>query len=180
MKVFDMAEYFWIQKKDGEGKTIALENRCRVSGESVAEKLHKMDLTKSRFLAQNQVFSLGKFFGNAKSINVLLKGYIREKDEVGRNIPFTLVKEFHPKDNYRNYIRNLNEELKGVFEAAGVNKNEIDEKALTEICLVAQNSDEEQSVFNLDGFLKLLKKNSKTWFICCVILIILIIILFKK
>lgn len=130
MKVFDMAEYFWIQKKDNEGKTIALENRCRVSGESVAEKLHEMDLTKSRFLAQNQVFSLGKFFGNAKSINILLKGFIRERDEAGRNIPFTLVKEFYPKDHYRNYIRNLNEELKDVFEAAGLNKNEIDDVAL--------------------------------------------------
>lgn len=125
-----MAEYFWIQKKDNEGKTIALENRCRVSGESVAEKLHEMDLTKSRFLAQNQVFSLGKFFGNAKSINILLKGFIRERDEAGRNIPFTLVKEFYPKDHYRNYIRNLNEELKDVFEAAGLNKNEIDDVAL--------------------------------------------------
>ena len=180
MKVFDMAEYFWIQKKDNEGKTIALENRNKVPGESVAKKMHEMNLTKSRLLAQNQVFSLGKFFGNAKSINILLKGFTRERDEVGRNIPFTLVKEFHLKDNYRNYIRNLNQELKAVFESAGLDKNEIDEKALTEICLVAQNSDEEQSVFNLDGFLKLLKKNSKTWFICCVILIILIIILFKK
>lgn len=174
-----MAEYFWIQKKTSK-KTIALKNRCRVSGELVAQKLHEMNLTRSRLLAQNQVFSLGKFFGNAKSINVLLKGFIREKDEVGRNIPFTLVKEFHPKDNYRNYICNLNEELKGVFEAAGLNKNEIDEKALTEICLVAQNSDEEQSVFNLDKFLKYFKINSKIWIVGCVILIILIIILFKK
>ena len=175
-----MAEYFLIQKKDVEGKTIALKNRCRVSGELVAQKLHEMNLTRSRLLAQNQFFSLGKVFGSAKSINVLLKGFIHEKDEIGRNIPFTLVKEFRPTDNYRNYIRNLNEELQGVFESAGLDKNEIEEQALTEICLIAQNSDKEQTVFNLDGFLKLLKKNSKTWFIGCVILIILIIILFKK
>ena len=139
-----------------------------------------MNLTKSRLLAQNQVFSLGKFFGNAKSINILLKGFTRERDEAGRNIPFTLVKEFHLKDNYRNYICNLNQELKTVFESAGLDKNEIDERALTEICLVAQNSDEEQTVFNLDGFLKLLKKNSKTWIVGCVLLLLFIIILFKK
>ncbi len=175
-----MAEYFWIQKKDGEGKTIALENRNKVAGESVAKKLHEMDLTRSSSLAQNQVFSLGKFLGNAKSINILLKGFIRERDEVGRNIPFTLVKEFRQTDNYRNYVLNLNEELKDVFESAGLDKNEIDENALTEICLIAQKSDEEQTVFNLDGFLKVLKKNSKIWIVGCVLLLLLVIILFKK
>ena len=36
-----MAEYFWIQKKDNEGKTIALENRNKVPGESVAKKCMK-------------------------------------------------------------------------------------------------------------------------------------------
>lgn len=174
-----MAEYFWIQKNDSEGKTIALENRCRVSGESVAKKLHEMDLTKSKLLAQNQVFSLSKFVGKVQSINLLLKGTIREKDEAGRNIPFTLVKEFRPTDNYKNYIRNLSMEMEDVLESAGLEKNAIDGRALDEVCLIAQNADESQSAFDFDGFFKNVKKNPKLWIIGGVILVILLAILFK-
>lgn len=174
-----MAEYFWIQKNDNEGKTIALENRCRVSGESVAEKLHEMDLTKGKLIAQNQMFSLSKFVGKVQSINILLKGIIREKDEVGRNIPFTLVKEFRPTDNYKNYICNLSMEMEDVLESAGLEKNAIDGRALDEVCLIAQSTDESQCAFGFDGFFRNVKKNPKVWIVGGIILVILLAILFK-
>ena len=53
-----MAEYFWIQKNDAEGNTIALENRIKVSATSVASKLHEVTTLKEASLAKNQQFSL--------------------------------------------------------------------------------------------------------------------------
>ena len=63
-----MAEYFWIQKNDAEGRTIALENRIKVSAESVTSKLHEIASLKESSLAKNQLFALSKLLGKANRL----------------------------------------------------------------------------------------------------------------
>lgn len=174
-----MAEYFWIQKNDAEGKTIALENRFKVPAASVASKLHEAAALRESSLAKNSFFSLSKLSGKASRVCILLKGTILEKDDAGRNIPFSLLKVFEPNDDYKKYIRNLPGEMKDVFKSA-----EIDEKCfriqdLEDVCVIAQQNDSECSLFSIEKVLSIMKENPKAWAIAAAILIFILYILFK-
>ena len=173
-----MAEYFWIQKNDAEGNTIALENRTRVSATKVASKLHEVALLKEMSLAKNQVFSLNKLLGKVNHVHILLKGSILEKDDAGRNIPFSLLKEFGPNDDYKRYIRNLPNEMNDIFKSAGINENAFNIKDLEDVCVIAQQSDSECKVYSVEKILSMIKKNPGAWVTVAAVLIFILVILF--
>jgi hypothetical protein len=174
-----MAEYFWIQKNDAEGRTIALENRIKVSAESVASKLHEIASLKESSLAKNQLFALSKLLGKANSVYILLKGSILEKDDAGRNIPFSLLKEFSPNDDYKKYIRNLPNEMNDVFKSAGIVEKTFNIQDLENVCIIAQQSDSEYSTISVEKIISMIKKNPRAWITAAAILIFILIVLFK-
>jgi hypothetical protein len=174
-----MAEYFWIQKNDAEGRTIALENRIKVSAESVASKLHEIASLKESSLAKNQLFALSKLLGKANRVYILLKGSILEKDDAGRNIPFSLLKEFSPNDDYKKYIRNLPNEMNDVFKSAGIVEKTFNIQDLENVCIIAQQSDSEYSTISVEKIISMIKKNPRAWITAVAILIFILIVLFK-
>ena len=174
-----MAEYFWIQKNDAEGRTIALENRIKVSAESVASKLHEIASLKESSLAKNQLFALSKLLGKANRVYILLKGSILEKDDAGRNIPFSLLKEFSPNDDYKKYIRNLPNEMNDVFKSAGIVEKNFNIQDLENVCIIAQQSDSEYSTISVEKIISMIKKNPRAWITAAAILIFILIVLFK-
>lgn len=174
-----MAEYFWIQKNDAEGRTIALENRVKVPAESVASKLHEIASLKESSLAKNQLFALSKLLGKANRVYILLKGSILEKDDAGRNIPFSLLKEFSPNDDYKKYIRNLPNEMNDVFKSAGIVEKTFNIQDLENVCIIAQQSDSEYSTFSVEKIISIIKKNPRAWITAAAILIFILIVLFK-
>jgi hypothetical protein len=174
-----MAEYFWIQKNDAEGRTIALENRVKVPAESVASKLHEITSLKESSLAKNQLFALSKLLGKANSVYILLKGSILEKDDAGRNIPFSLLKEFSPNDDYKKYIRNLPNEMNDVFKSAGIVEKTFNIQDLENVCIIAQQSDSEYSTISVEKIISMIKKNPRAWITAAAILIFILIVLFK-
>lgn len=174
-----MAEYFWIQKNDAEGNTIALENRIKVSAASVASKLHEVTSLKEASLAKNQQFSLSKLLGGANRICVLLKGTTLEKDEAGRNIPFSLLKEFNPNDDYKNYIRNLPNEMNDILKSADVGENKFNIQDLEDLCIIAQHNETEYNAFSIERVITIIKKNPRAWAAAAAILILVLYILFK-
>ncbi len=174
-----MAEYFWIQKNDAEGRTIALENRIKVSAESVASKLHEIASLKESSLAKNQLFALSKLLGKANRVYILLKGSILEKDDAGRNIPFSLLKEFSPNDDYKKYIRNLPNEMNDVFKSAGIVEKTFNIQDLENVCIIAQQSDSEYSTISVEKIISMIKKNPRAWITAAAILIFILIVLFK-
>lgn len=174
-----MAEYFWIQKNDAEGRTIALENRIKVSAESVASKLHEIASLKESSLAKNQLFALSKLLGKANRVYILLKGSILEKDDAGRNIPFSLLKEFTPNDDYKKYIRNLPNEMNDVFKSAGIVEKTFNIQDLENVCIIAQQSDSEYSTISVEKIISMIKKNPRAWITAAAILIFILIVLFK-
>ena len=174
-----MAEYFWIQKNDAEGRTIALENRIKVSAESVASKLHEIASLKESSLAKNQLFVLSKLLGKANRVYILLKGSILEKDDAGRNIPFSLLKEFSPNDDYKKYIRNLPNEMNDVFKSAGIVEKTFNIQDLENVCIIAQQSDSEYSTISVEKIISMIKKNPRAWITAAAILIFILIVLFK-
>ena len=174
-----MAEYFWIQKNDAEGRTIALENRIKVSAESVASKLHEIASLKESTLAKNQLFALSKLLGKANRVYILLKGSILEKDDAGRNIPFSLLKEFSPNDDYKKYIRNLPNEMNDVFKSAGIVEKTFNIQDLENVCIIAQQSDSEYSTISVEKIISMIKKNPRAWITAAAILIFILIVLFK-
>ena len=174
-----MAEYFWIQKNDAEGRTIALENRIKVSAESVASKLHEIASLKESSLAKNQLFALSKLLGKANRVYILLKGSILEKDDAGRNIPFSLLKEFSPNDDYKKYIRNLPNEMNDVFKSAGIVEKTFNIQDLENVCIIALQSDSEYSTFSVEKKISMIKKNPRAWITAAAILIFILIVLFK-
>lgn len=174
-----MAEYFWIQKNDAEGRTIALENRIKVSAESVASKLHEIASLKESSLAKNQLFALSKLLGKENRVYILLKGSILEKDDAGRNIPFSLLKEFSPNDDYKKYIRNLPNEMNDVFKSAGIVEKTFNIQDLENVCIIAQQSDSEYSTISVEKIISMIKKNPRAWITAAAILIFILIVLFK-
>ena len=174
-----MAEYFWIQKNDAEGRTIALENRVKVPAESVASKLHEITSLKESSLAKNQLFALSKLLGKANRVYILLKGSILEKDDAGRNIPFSLLKEFSPNDDYKKYIRNLPNEMNDVFKSAGIVEKTFNIQDLENVCIIAQQSDSEYSTISVEKIISMIKKNPRAWITAAAILIFILIVLFK-
>lgn len=174
-----MAEYFWIQKNDAEGRTIALENRIKVSAESVASKLHEIASLKESSLAKNQLFALSKLLGKANRVYILLKGSILEKDDAGRNIPFSLLNEFSPNDDYKKYIRNLPNEMNDVFKSAGIVEKTFNIQDLENVCIIAQQSDSEYSTISVEKIISMIKKNPRAWITAAAILIFILIVLFK-
>ena len=174
-----MAEYFWIQKNDAEGRTIALENRIKVPAESVASKLHEIASLKESSLAKNQLFALSKLLGKANCVYILLKGSILEKDDAGRNIPFSLLKEFSPNDDYKKYIRNLPNEMNDVFKSAGIVEKTFNIQDLENVCIIAQQSDSEYSTISVEKIISMIKKNPRAWITAAAILIFILIVLFK-
>lgn len=174
-----MAEYFWIQKNDAEGRTIALENRIKVSAESVASKLHEIASLKESSLAKNQLFALSKLLGKANRVYILLKGSILEKDDAGRNIPFSLLKEFSPNDDYKKYIRNLPNEMNDIFKSAGIVEKTFNIQDLENVCIIAQQSDSEYSTISVEKIISMIKKNPRAWITAAAILIFILIVLFK-
>ena len=174
-----MAEYFWIQKNDAEGRTIALENRIKVSAESVASKLHEIASLKESSLAKNQLFALSKLLGKANRVYILLKGSILEKDDAGRNIPFSLLKEFSPNDDYKKYIRNLPNEMNDVFKSAGIVEKTFNIQDLENVCIIAQQSDSEYSTISVEKIISMIKKNPRAWITAAAILIFILIVLLK-
>ena len=174
-----MAEYFWIQKNDAEGRTIALENRIKVSAESVASKLHEIASLKESPLAKNQLFALSKLLGKANRVYILLKGSILEKDDAGRNIPFSLLKEFSPNDDYKKYIRNLPNEMNDVFKSAGIVEKTFNIQDLENVCIIAQQSDSEYSTISVEKIISMIKKNPRAWITAAAILVFILIVLFK-
>lgn len=174
-----MAEYFWIQKNDAEGRTIALENRIKVSAESIASKLHEIASLKESSLAKNQLFALSKLLGKANRVYILLKGSILEKDDAGRNIPFSLLKEFSPNDDYKKYIRNLPNEMNDVFKSAGIVEKTFNIQDLENVCIIAQQSDSEYSTISVEKIISIIKKNPRAWITAAAILFFILIVLFK-
>ena len=174
-----MAEYFWIQKNDADGNTIALENRIRVPATIVASKLHEATNLREAALAKNQFFSLSKFWGRASQVCILLRGRIFEKDEAGRNIPFSLLKEFSPNDDYKQYIRNLPREITDIFNVVGIDESSFKIQDLEDVCLIAEQNETECNVFSLEKILTMVKKNPKAWASVAIGLILVLIILFR-
>ena len=174
-----MAEYFWIQKNDAEGRTIALENRIKVPAESVASKLHEIASLKESSLAKSQLFALSKLLGKANRVYILLKGSILEKDDAGRNIPFSLLKEFSPNDDYKKYIRNLPNEMNDVFKSAGIVEKTFNIQDLENVCIIAQQSDSEYSTISVEKIISMIKKNPRAWITAAAILIFILIVLFN-
>ena len=179
MRGVKMAEYFWIQKNDAEGNTIALENRIKVPATKVASKLHEVATLKESSLAKNQFFSLSKIFGGASRVCILLKGSILEKDEAGRNIPFSLLKEFSPNDDYKAYVRNLKNEMNDILKAANIGENQFSIRDLEDLCIIAQHNETEYNTFSIGSIMTLIKKNPKAWAIAATILILILYILFR-
>ncbi len=173
-----MAEYFWIQKNDDDGNTIALENRIKISATTVASKLHEVASLKEISLAKNQLFSLNKFLGKSNRICILLKGVISEKDEAGRNIPFSLLKEFSPNDDYKKYINRLPNEMNDIFKSAGIDETFFNIKKLEDVCVIAQQKDSEYRVYSIEKILSVLKKNPRAWVAITAFLIFFLIVLF--
>ena len=174
-----MTEYFWIQKNDAEGNTIALENRIKVSATKVASKLHEVSALKESSLAKSQSFSLSKLLGGANRVCILLKGTILEKDEVGRNIPFSLLKEFSPNDDYKAYIQNLKNEMNDILKAANVGENQFNIRDLEDLCIIAQQNETEYNTFSIGSILTMIKKNPRAWAIAAAILILILYVLFR-
>ena len=62
MRGVKMAEYFWIQKNDAEGNTIALENRIKVPATKVASKLHEVATLKEFAQGKKLIFCQRRLF----------------------------------------------------------------------------------------------------------------------
>ena len=179
MRELKMSEYFWIQKNDSEGNTIALKNRIKVDATTVVAKLHDVTAMKESVLGKNSVYSLSKFLGKTKQINLLFKGVILEKDSTGRNIPFSLLKEFSKNDDYRSYIRQLPDEMIDIMQSANLPQNIFDQKKLSEISVVAINDNDETECFSVGKMISFAKDNPRILIAFAIILLIILFFLFK-
>lgn len=134
-------DFFWMQKNDDNGNTIAFVNGKRSDGEIVAKEIMNLDESKAKLLTQkdNGLFEILKYVTSSQVI-LMLKGVILEKDDLGRQIGFALLKKFSRKEFSAEDVENLRESVDKIMKKIGLTHNAYDNQTIDELIEEAKNN----------------------------------------
>ena len=163
-------EFFWMQKNDKQGNTIAFINKLVVDATIVAEKIMRLGRTKEVLLAKtsDSCFKITQH-NSWMETSIVLDGVIQEKDDVGRQIGFVLLKEMSNQEISVTDILNIKDDVATIMNKLGC---QYDDKILTEII--------NESVKNYEGNVKnVLRKylTTKTLVTGLIALVVIILLL---
>lgn len=164
-------DFFWMQKNDKHGNTIAFINKLVVDATIVAEKIMRLGHSKEVLLAKTPDSSFKITQHNSwMTTSFVLDGVIQEKDDVGRQIGFVLLKEMSSQEISVSDILSIKDDVAVIMDKLGC---QYDNKVLTEIV--------EESVKSYEGNVKnVLRKYLTTKTIAggVIVLVVIILLLF--
>ena len=163
-------EFFWMQKNDKHGNTIAFINRLVVDATIVAEKIMRLGRSKEVLLAKTSDSSFKITQHNSwMETSIVLDGVVQEKDDVGRQIGFVLLKEMSNQEISVVDILNIKDDVATIMNKLGCH---YDDEILAEII--------DESVKNYEGDVKnVLRKHltTKTLVTGLITLVVIVLLL---
>jgi hypothetical protein len=108
-------EFFWMQKNDKLGNTIAFINKAVADASVVAKKIMGVDTRKEVVLAQKDNFKVLQY-SSFKLTTIMLDGVIQEKDDLGRQIGFALLKEMTNQEVSSSDILKMKDDVVAIMQ----------------------------------------------------------------